>query len=388
MDRDCGVHPMKINPFVMERTQCLHENDVQFNLSESGVQPLTIAEILPSAEARAGILNLPLSYPHSNGQEELRSNIAAFHGLADFNAVTVTNGGSEANFTTLWGLIEAEQRVAFMVPNYLQGFGLGEAWSEKVDTFDLVMDSSAGGGFEWKLDLTSLETAVSKDTGVIVVTNPNNPTGYVLSESEMDAIVRAAERAGAWLVVDEIYRGAEVSGEMTPTFMGRYDKVIVTGGTSKAFGLPGLRTGWIVAAPEIIRHLCQYHDYMTLTPSAISDHLANTVMREDRRAQVIERTRSIIRSNLPAVERWIESHTDIFDYSQPHAGAICTVRCKPPIESMALFEKVLAEQSVLITPGAHFGFGNYIRIGFGYNLDKTVQGLQRMDAVLEELKKN
>lgn len=376
---------MKINQFVMERTQCLFENEVDFNLSESGVKPLTIADILPGAEEQSDLLNAALSYPHSTGRQRLRQSIAEFHGLTDFNSVTVTNGGSEANFTTLWGLVEDDKRVAFMVPNYLQGFGLSQAWAEHADTYRLVMQAAEGGGFEWRLDLDSLEKAVTKDTGVIVVTNPNNPTGAVLNEAEMDVIVAAAERVGAWLMVDEIYRGAEVSGPMTPTFAGRYDKLVITGGTSKAFGLPGLRTGWIVAAPDVIQHLCQYHDYMTLTPSYISDYLADAVMLRDKREQVLERTRSIIRTNLPPIERWIESHGDIFEYARPEAGAICTVRYKLPIESEALFYKFLHEHSVLITPGKHFGIGDYIRIGFGYDLDLTLKGLQRLDEPLRDL---
>lgn len=376
---------MKIDQFVMERTQCLYENEVEFNLSESGVMPLTIAEILPTGDAQAALLQAGLSYPHSTGRESLRQSIAEFHGLDDFNAVTVTNGGSEANFTTLWGLVESDQRVAFMVPNYLQGFGLGKAWAEKVDTYGLVMESSSDGGFDWRLDLDSFNAAVTKDTGVIVVTNPNNPTGSVLTESEMDAIVAAADRVGAWLVVDEIYRGAEPSGPMTPTFMGRYDKLVITGGLSKAFGLPGLRTGWIVAEPKLIQHLCQYHDYMTLTPSYLSDYLADAVMREPMRSKVLERTRSIIRKHLPPVEEWINSHSDIFDYCRPQAGAICTVRSNLPVDTTVLFEMFLREQSVLITPGQHFGIGNYIRIGCGYSLDVTLQGLARLDETLANL---
>jgi aspartate/methionine/tyrosine aminotransferase len=376
---------MKIDQFVMERTQCLFENEVEFNLSESGVQPLTIAEILPGTEEQAELLHAGLSYPHSMGRKRLRQSIAEFHGLSDFNCVTVTNGGSEANFMTLWGLVEADKRIAFMVPNYLQGFGLGKAWAQQADTYRLVMQAAQDGGFEWRLDLDSLEKAVTKDTGMIVVTNPNNPTGAVLNEAEMDAIVAAAERVGAWLMVDEIYRGAEVSGPMTPTFVGRYDKLIITGGTSKAFGLPGLRTGWVVATPDVIQHLCQYHDYMTLTPSYISDYLADAVMLKDRRELVLGRTRSIIRTNLAPVESWIESHGDIFEYARPKAGAICTLRYKLPIESEALFYKLLHEYSVLITPGKHFGIGDYIRIGFGYDLDRTLKGLRVIDKALQDL---
>lgn len=377
---------MKIDQFEMERTQCLYENEVEFNLSESGVQPLSIAEILPDETERAEFEAARLSYPHSTGRERLRESIAAFHGLADSGAVMVTNGGSEANFTTLWGLVEEDQRVAFMIPNYLQGFGLGKAWASNVDTYELVMRQDKDGSFEWRLDLDSLQKAVKSDTQVIVVTNPNNPTGSVLNDSEMDEIIAAADRAGAWLVVDEIYRGAELSDPMTPTFSGRYDKLVITGGLSKAFGLPGLRTGWIVAPPEQIAQFCERHDYLTLTPSYISDYLADVVMAEDRRDSILERTRSIIRRNLQPLEKWIASHGDIFDYARPEAGAIATVRYDLPIDSVSLFEKILHQQSVLITPGEHFGIGKFMRIGFGYDLDKTMQGLARMDKVLGEFK--
>jgi aspartate/methionine/tyrosine aminotransferase len=377
---------MKIDLFQMERTQCLYENQVEFNLSESGVQPPSINDLLPSAEERAALESAPLCYPHSTGRDSLRANVAAFHGLSDPEGVLITNGGSEANFVTMWGLVEPDRRVAFMLPNYLQGFGLGRAWANRVDTYGLTMEPGADGGFEWRLDVDGLERAVTDETGVVVVTNPNNPTGSVLSEAEMEAVIAAAARVGAWLVVDEIYRGAEVSGPMTPTFAGRYDKLIITGGLSKAFGLPGLRTGWIVASPDVIARLCAYHDYLTLTPSYISDHLADAAMREERREQLLARTRAIIRRNLPPVEDWIASHAGVFEYARPQAGAICTVRYDLPIESTELFDRFRLEQSVLITPGAHFGIGDFIRIGFGYDVDRTLEGLARLDAPLAALR--
>lgn len=377
---------MKIDQFRMERTQCLYENEVDFNLSESGVSPLSIAELLPDPAERAALEAAPLRYPHSTGRERLRANIAAFHGLADASCVMVTNGGSEANYTTLWGLIEPGDRVAFMVPNYLQGMGLGTAYGKQVDRYRLVMKRDAEGRFRWQLDIDSLKQAVTRKTRVVVVTNPNNPTGAVLSDTEMDAIVEAASRVRAWIVSDEIYRGAETDGPLSPTFAGRYDRVVVTGGLSKAFGLPGLRTGWIVAPRKLVGHLCQYHDYLTLTPSFLSDYLADVVMQEESRGRILARTRSIIRRNLPTVEDWIESHADIFDYAGPMAGAICTVRYHLPIASETLFNRFRREQSVLITPGAHFGIGKYLRIGFGYDREKTAAGLARLDQPLRQLK--
>ncbi len=377
---------MKIDRFEMERTQCLFENEVEFNLSESGVLPLSVAELLPDAADRAKLDDERLRYPHSTGRERLRQNIARFHGLSGSDGVTVTNGGSEANYTTLWGLVGKKDRVAFMIPNYLQGMGLGNAYGQRVDTYRLSLQRADNGTLQWRLDVDSLRKAVKRTTKVIVVTNPNNPTGAVLAEAEMDAIVAAADRVGAWILSDEIYRGAEVSGPLSPTFAGRYDKVVVTGGLSKAFALPGLRTGWIVAPPKLIRHLCQYHDYLTLTPSFLSDYLADVVMQPTRRDQILERTRKIIRANLPQVEKWIASHNDIFNYARPQAGAIVTVRYRLPIASETLFNRFRREQSVLITPGAHFGIGKYIRVGFGYEIQHTLRGLEKLNAPLVELR--
>ena len=138
---------------------------------------------------------------------------------------------------------------------------------------------------------------------------------------------------------------------------------------------------------EVIAKLCSYHDYTTLTPTMLSDRLARIVMEPVRREQVLERTRAIVRRNLPRLESWIHSHDDIFSYIPPVAGAITFFRYKLPISSAALFDRLRKERSVLITPGDHFGVGRYIRVGFGYDVDYTLRGLARVDLTLEELKK-
>jgi len=373
---------MKIERFEMERYQCLYENEVDFNLSESGVQPMTLGDLVPGRAGRAALDALRLKYPYSSGRRELRANIARFYGGEDPECVMVTNGGSEANYVVLWGLVEKGARVAFMLPNYLQGLGLAKAYGRRADAFRLVMDPEAEGGPRWRLDRGSLERAVRAGTRVVMVTNPNNPTGSVLDEEEMDAVVAAARRVGAWLVCDEIYRGAETAGPLTPTFWGRYEKVVITSGLSKAFGLPGLRTGWIVAPPALIRRLAEYHDYLTLTPSFLSEHLADLVMRPRRRDAILRRTRRILRQNLPALEAWIAEHGELFDYVRPQAGAIALLRYHLPIASETLFHRLRRERSVLVTPGAHFGIGRYFRVGYGYDAKKLAGGLREISAVL------
>lgn len=377
---------MKIECFQMERTQCLYENEVKFNLSESGVLPLRLGELAASKKQRTELEKLPLAYPNSRGRESLRRNIARFHSFDDPASILVVNGGSEANYITLLGLVGKADRVAVMLPNYMQAWGMARAYGRQADAFKLVVKRNSVGEWKWQLDIDSLTKAVNKSTRVIVVTNPNNPTGYVLSDDEMSAIVDAARRVGAWIVADEIYRGAEVSGPLSPTFWGRYDKLVVTGGLSKAFALPGLRTGWIVAPPQLIDQLCHYHDYLTVTPSNLSDHFADIAMRPKRRDQILQRTQDIVAANLPVVEKWAAKHTDVLGYAAPTAGAIATVRYRLPISSTTLFNRLRLERSVLITPGEHFGIGRYIRIGFGYDAERTRKGLKRIDPVLDELR--
>ena len=268
---------MKIEQFEMERTQSLYEHAVDYNLAESGVSPLSVNDLV-SAETLAELAAMPLCYPEGMGSELLRERIALFYDNATADNIVVTNGGSEANYIALQALLEPGDRVACMIPNYLQTWGLARAYSERTDAFHLV-ESRGGDSARWALDLDSLAAAVSPATGMITVTNPNNPSGAVLDEAELEALVEAARRADAWLVFDEIYRGTELEGGTCPSIWDRYDKAIVTSGLSKAFAMPGLRIGWTVAPEPATQQMMRYRDYTTLTPNLLADRLARIAAR-------------------------------------------------------------------------------------------------------------
>jgi len=371
----------RIDLFQMERMQSLYWHQVEYDLSESGVSPMSIRDLLgPIADAET-FLQTRLGYPLSEGAEETRANIAAWYADATAEHVTLVNGGSEANLLVLWTLLGRGDRLAFMVPNYLQGWGLGRHFGKATDTFRLRLRDG-----RWTLDVEELQEAVTKDTKVVMVCNPNNPTGAVLSEDEMDAVVTAASRVGAWIVSDEIYRGAEVdTDEVSPTFWGRYDRVIVTSGLSKAFGMPGLRSGWILGPPELIRKVWIRHDYTTLTPSTVSDVLTGFSMRPEVRDSIFGRTRGIIRENLPPLEGWIGAQGDLLTYSRPVAGAIACLKYRLPIRSAALAERIRTEQSVLVVPGDMFGLGKGFRVGFGFDVEQTGKALERVATVLADV---
>lgn len=369
---------MDLELFSMERYQSLYWHLVDYDLSESGVLPLSIAELLAHSDDPAIFTELKLGYPLSEGSVETRANIAEWFPGATGENVTMVNGGSEANFLTLLTLLEPGDRLAFMVPNYMQGAGLGRAVGAGTDTFALQLRDG-----RWRLDVASLEAAVGPRTKVVMVCNPNNPTGAVLTEAEMDAVVRVAERHGAWILADEIYRGAELgSDETTATFWGRYDRVVVTGGLSKAFAMPGLRVGWAVGPTDAIGRIWERHDYTTLTPSIVSDRLTSLAMRPDVRDAILRRTRSIIRTNYPRLAAWLATHSDVFTWASPVAGAIAYAEVGTAESTELLVERIRTDKSVLLVPGEMFGVEHGIRFGFGYDIDHTLKGLSRVDELL------
>ena len=376
---------MKIEKFEMMRMQCLYEKEVEFNLSETTVLPLRVSELLNGVDDVERFISNELYYPESEGSQLFRERIAQFYMDCKPENITVTNGGSEANYVTLWTLLEPGRRLACMIPNYMQAWELGHAYAEGVDAFLLVRQKEAG-LWRWTLDVESLKRAVTPKTNVILITNPNNPTGAVLTAAEMDDVVDVARKAGAWLVVDEVYRGAEVQGGTTPSFWGRYERVVITSGLSKAFGLGGLRTGWVVAPPKLIEELGVRLDYLTLTPNLLSDHLGTIVMEPQRRESILDRTRRIIRKNLPPVEEWFLKRDDLFTYVRPEAGAFVYCEYKLPINSTELINRLRVEQSVLLTAGDQHGLDKGIRTGFGYDVEKTLKGLDRAESLMRRLK--
>lgn len=369
---------MQIKSFVLERWQSVWENRVELNISESGVHPLTAAELAGNDEELRRVLALPQGYPQTNGSEGLRSRIAAIHPGARAENVLVTCGGSEANFVATWALLEPGNEVVFMTPNYMQVAGLAPAFGASVKPLRLRAERG------WAFDPDDLKRAVSAKTRLIAICNPNNPTGAVLDLASREAIVAAAAKVGAWILADEVYRGAEFDGPETETFWGSYERVLCTGGLSKAYGLPGLRTGWVVGPADIIERLWGYHDYTSIAPTVLSDALASIALDPKRRAWILKRTRTILNQNYPILKSWLDAHADRFSHIPPKAGAIAWASLRRGENSAELAEGLRARKSVLIVPGEQLGLDAHLRFGFGGNPAQLGQALSRFDDYLIE----
>lgn len=373
----------KFQPFIMERMMSKFEKTVDYNLSESGVHPLTLKELLQDdPDGVAKLLAIELDYPHANGIPELRANIAALYPGAGPENVLVTVGAIEANYDILWSVLSAGDEVVFMLPNYMQIWGLAKNLNLGLKTFSL--DEKKG----WAPDLDGLKKAVTGKTKLIAICNPNNPTGYILKNEEMDAVIETARRVGAWILADEVYAGAErLTDEQTPSFYGKYEKVLAVGSLSKAYGLPGLRVGWVVGPAPVVDEIWARHEYLTLSAPMLSNHLAAYALSPRVRPRLIQRTRGYIRRGFPVLEQWMSEHREILSTTPPQAAAIAFVKYRLDIPSTRFAERLREEKKVLIVPGDHFGLDRFVRISFGLPHDYLTPALGRIHDLLMELRR-
>ncbi|MGH2499522.1 MAG: aminotransferase class I/II-fold pyridoxal phosphate-dependent enzyme, partial [Candidatus Limnocylindria bacterium] len=298
------IAAVRFPEFAMERMQSTWEHRVRHDLSESGVEPLTLAELLEGDLARLG--EIPLGYAAGTGRDATRALIARFHRGASLDTVLVTTGTSEANLLALATLVEPGDEVVVVLPNYMQVHGLARGLGAIVREVWLREESG------WRCDLDALRAATSQRTRVICVCTPNNPTAQALAEADVAEVVRVADRSGAWILADEVYRGAERDGVESPSFAGRGERVLVTGGLSKAYGLPGLRIGWIVGPRERIEAAWAMKDYTTIAAATLSECVAELALA--RRDALLARTRRLLNERWPVLEAWAVARRDALSW--------------------------------------------------------------------------
>lgn len=373
----------EFQPFLMERWMSKYEQKVDFNLSESGVHPMLLKDLLADDPDHVKqLLDTDLNYPYVEGIPELRENIANLYDGATIKNILVTTGAIEANYNATHSLLNTGDEIVIMLPNYMQIWGIAKNFSFKMKTFFLHEENG------WAPDLDELNEIVSKNTKLIAVCNPNNPTGYILTENEMNAIVDIAKNSGAWILADEVYSGAErITNTETPSFYGRYDKVIAIGSMSKAYGLPGLRIGWAVAPVDMIHKIWTRHEYTTISATMLSNKLAAIALSPKVRPRIIKRTRDYIRKGYPILQQWMDNHEKTFSVIPPQAAAIAFVRYHLDINSTAFAERLRKEKSVFLVPGDHFGMDKFLRISFGLPHDYLTSGLNRIHELIMELKR-
>lgn len=370
---------MKLQEFKLERTMSIYQHEVEFDLTESGVYPFYPNEFVTRDIWDDMYDSLQLRYIHTAGTTQLKEAICTFYENAIPSNVFVTNGSAEAQTALTSALLEPGDEIVYITPNYMLISGLAESFGVKVKEVPLKEEN------KWQLNIKDLKAAVTPSTKMICVCNPNNPTGTVLSGESMEAITKIAREVNAWLFSDEIYRGAEHNNILTKSFWGMYEKVILTCGLSKAFALPGLRIGWIVAPEEITAKVWPYHDYMTICTTAISDKLACIALEPDMRKKIFLRNRSLAQKNLDIFKEWINKHKDVLEFIPPQAGSFAFVKYNFDMPSRELVDRMMKEESVFVVPGDCFGLENHLRISFGSEDEFLKKGLSCISKVINNI---
>jgi aspartate/methionine/tyrosine aminotransferase len=333
---------MKIEEFTLERIQSLYENTVEYNLSDSGVHPYSLRELLTPEQQQAA-LDVELGYGWTNGSVSLRQAVAKLYPNRNADEVIVTNGSAEANFLLVMSLLDPGDELVVFVPNYLQIWGWARAIG--VTVREVRLREELG----WTPDLDDVRKAVSSRTKMMTICNPNNPTGSVLSRETMDGLVTIAREHGIYLHADEVYKGAELEQDEPPSFVDLYEKAIITSGLSKAMALPGLRIGWLVGPAREIYASWQRKDYTSITTGAL-------------------------------LQRWVDANNDLFSFVPPKAGGMAFVRYAMPMNSTELVHRLREERGIMLLPGDVYGMDHYIRIGIGAPAHHLEAGLERLAA--------
>jgi aspartate/methionine/tyrosine aminotransferase len=366
-------------PFEILQYMSDHAGRLRHDLASSGVPPLRLAEFLALAGLAPDFLDQAvLRGPPGCGAPGLRARIAALYPGAAAGNVLITAGATEATRTIADALLEPGGEVVVITPAYRQL--AGSALNAGVAVREMPLVAARG----WALDRDALAAAVGPRTRLIQVVNPHNPTGHVLDADETAAIVAAAARHGAWILADEVFAGAERDGRPpTPTLWGQYDRVLAVGGLSKAYGLAGLRIGWVVAPEAMVGPLWRRHEYLTITAPMLDSLLAEAALAPGVRGKLLARGRAVAQAGFEVVAR--ELLGGGFSAVAPQASVVSFVRYDLPLSSAARAARLRA-RDVLAVPGSLFGAEGFLRVGGALPPDALRAALRVVRALAEELR--
>jgi aspartate/methionine/tyrosine aminotransferase len=365
-------------PFMLEREMSIWEHQVEYNLSESGVHPMTVGELSEGdPQLIERLLETSLTYPQTNGSMELRDQIAALYRDATRDNVVVTLGAAQANFTSIITLMDPGDEIVIMLPNYMQIYGLAKNYRLKAKTFSLKEE------IDWGVDIDALNKAVGNKTALIAICNPNNPTGHIMADEEREAVIRAADSVGAWILADEVYAGAEHHTDVaTASLWGDYEKVLAVGSLSKAYALPGLRLGWVVAPTDTADEIWARQDYITISATMLANKLATYALSSKVRERLLARSRAYLRDGYGNFERWCQEHDDLISLVPPDAAAIAFIRYHRDANSSEIVKRLIREKDTYVVPGDHFGLDQHLRISYGLDEEYVSEGLRRIIDVI------
>ncbi len=373
---------MKISKFKVESWMNEFENDAVYNLGETCVDSLTIDELLElsgedSKEFLTGLGKIRMTYGHIYGSPELKAGIANLYEDIDPENVIPTHGAIGANYQVLMSLVEPSDNVVPVMPTYQQHYSIPESIGAEVRPIKLRKEN----GFV--PDIDELKSLVDKNTKLITINNPNNPTGALISPKMLKEIVGVAKSVNAYLLSDEVYRGISEDGSYMPSVVDFYDKGISVGSMSKVMSLAGLRMGWIVTNNDEVREAClRRRDYDTISCGQLDDLFSALALKHVDK--IFDRNRKIMNENRKILDDWVNENDGV-SYVKPVSGTTALVFYDRDMPSYDLCVKLIREKGVLFTPGSCFEEEGSVRIGYAFDSGVLKEGLDKFTELLGEI---
>ena len=352
---------MNIEPFAIEQYFALYEFNIPYLLCSSDCESMSIEELMVlSGQTMSAFSSVRLGYTESQGDPLLRSAVAASYETADAQDVVILGSPEEGIYLTMRALLNPGDHVVVLTPAYDSLLNLARHISGSVTEW-LIQPTDG----QWVIDVAQLAELVTGETKLIVVNFPHNPSGFLPTREELDAVVAIAARHGAWLFCDEMYRGLELSGrESLPSVVDLYHRGLVLAGLSKVYGLPGLRAGWLVVRDDQLREeIINWKFYTSICPPAPTEFLARAALNV--RDELAGRSRRLIEDNLLLADAFFERWPDRFTWRPPVAGSVALVGLNQP-SATDYCHRLAQEAGVLLLPSSCLGYDDkHFRMGFG-----------------------
>ena len=344
----------------------LHSH-ARFNLATSGVKSLPLSELLIRLE------DLELSRPGSYGYEPLQACLAKKCGVAP-ECVVAATGTSMANHLALAALVDPSDEILIEHPTYELLLTTAEFLGARIRRFPRRFED----GF--RIDPRTVERAMTPQTKLIVLTNLHNPSGARTDDATLRELGEIARRAGARVLVDEVYLEAAFDSPARSAFhLG--DHFVATSSLTKVYGLSGLRCGWILAAPELAERMWRLDDLFGVIPAHPAERLS--VIALDHLEEIAAQVRSLLAKNRALLERFLDSRNDLIAV-RPEAGTIVFPRLAGcSVDRLCALLREKYETSVV--PGRFFEMPEHFRLGIGGDTEELAEGLRRLGAALDEL---
>ncbi|HEV7586679.1 MAG TPA: capreomycidine synthase [Longimicrobium sp.] len=362
-------------PAHLEEWMRLYYFAVEADIGSSGVSDYSLGEL--RALVGIGVEEMDAVVFHDSqtlGGTGIRQAIARRWTEGDARRVMVTHGSTEAIFLVMNALLKPGDEVVMLDPVYP---GLGDValgMGCRVRPWRLRAEHG------WRPELDELDALVTDRTRMVVVNFPHNPTGATLTPGEQDVLLAIAERAGAWLLWDGAFADLTYDAPALPDPSNRYDRAVSLGTLSKAYGLPGLRVGWCLAAPAVLERMAHVRDYTSLHLSPLVELLAERVIAGADR--ILPAKRVAARRNRDTVERWMAEQAGVITWTPPAGGVSGFPRLHEVPDVDAFCHHLAREQRVMLVPGTCFGTPGHARLGFGGSAEVLEEGLGRLAEAL------